>query len=177
MSTPGLQSFRYESEDEFKELWKSEKERLYWQSKATGFADGFKFMRVHEYTQKKPWCVYIMEHPSTIAASSLKQEDLSKFQYNFVDNLELFEGCYVKPKDTKIIKEFEQHVSQSLQYINEVVPYEKVMDLYKERNAYFCKQVEGTKLVKEMKAMLKEEISRDEVIEKLDEFLEYEVAK
>ena len=42
------------------------------------------YEQVHEYCEDEPWCIYILKHPVSVAASGLGGEDLGRFKYAYV---------------------------------------------------------------------------------------------
>ena len=82
------------------------------------------YKKIHDYTEEKPWCTYVLQHKISISASSLSCEDIQRFKYKTVTTVELFSGCKPDESDLKNMKEMEQKLQDRINfYSGGVVPY------------------------------------------------------
>ena len=61
-----------------------------------------------------PWCIYMLEHPSTVAASSLGIEDLPTFVHRYVCNKQMFAGCLLEEDNLRKMNEMSNRVEKHM---------------------------------------------------------------
>ena len=90
------------------------------------------FRRVHQCSEEAPWCTYVLEHESTVAASSLGHEDLKTFEYQFVRNQTLLAGYELLEGDKRRMEGLCERVEKRMRVYSHVVPYREVQDRCRE---------------------------------------------
>ena len=118
------------------------------------------FKRVHEFIAEAPWCIYALQHESSVAASSLTTaDDRKKFKFRKVPTQHLFIGCNLTETNARKREALEGKVKQYIKHCARVVPY-PVIEVIQQK----CFDVEKT-LLEDVEPGLKEEESTARLME------------
>ena len=86
------------------------------------------YQQIHKCDEGAPWCIYVLEHKETVAASSLGNEDLRLFCCKDVVTQQLFEGCTVTDDIRRNLDAMKNRISQQVKLYAHVVPYPLILE-------------------------------------------------
>ena len=70
----------------------------------------------------------MLEHPSTVAASSLGIENLPTFDHRYVCNKQMFAGCLLKEDNLRKMNEISNRVEKHIKLYPCTVPYPDIKE-------------------------------------------------
>ena len=75
------------------------------------------FQQIHKFSKSQSRCTYVLQHEDSVAASSLRKEDLLRFGHRDVSNNAMFVGCLLDPVNERKCIQLKEALKSTLRFM------------------------------------------------------------